>query len=172
MSFSTPYWLRARASSGLYSRRGLETDRFRRMVVARKTSRSRDPIDKRPMRNPGQSLAEKIDEVLNERAMAWVVVMSMAITFIFMEWLRWLFNDEIRPVCYSVCGVAVIFIEIWRIYVSLLQLRDLKTGLLGELHVGQYLQNATLQRGYWVVHDICEDGFNIDHALIGPGGVF
>ncbi|GJM24502.1 MAG: hypothetical protein DHS20C16_09170 [Phycisphaerae bacterium] len=30
----------------------------------------------------------------------------------------------------------------------------------------------TREKGYRVYHDIQCDGFNIDHVLIGPGGVF
>lgn len=45
-------------------------------------------------------------------------------------------------------------------------------GLIGERFVGHFLQNKLLRRGYWIVHDICGDDFNVDHAIIGPGGAF
>jgi hypothetical protein len=47
-----------------------------------------------------------------------------------------------------------------------------KLGLKGERAVGQYLQGALLPLGYFVIHDVRGDNFNIDHVVIGPSGVF
>ncbi len=41
----------------------------------------------------------------------------------------------------------------------------------GEGAVGQYLE-ALREKGYRVFHDVCEKNFNIDHVLIGEGGIF
>jgi hypothetical protein len=37
--------------------------------------------------------------------------------------------------------------------------------------VGQYLETLRA-RGYRVLHDLIGDGFNVDHALIGPDSIF
>jgi hypothetical protein len=41
----------------------------------------------------------------------------------------------------------------------------------GEKVVGQFLE-VLRERGYRVFHDVIGDGFNVDHVLIGPAGVF
>jgi hypothetical protein len=50
-------------------------------------------------------------------------------------------------------------------------LDNLFLGARGEREVGRALE-AMRTLGYEVFHDIPGDGFNVDHALIGPGGVF
>jgi len=51
------------------------------------------------------------------------------------------------------------------------QLNALVQGMRGEREVGRMLDGLR-SLGYTVFHDIPGDGFNIDHALIGPGGIF
>jgi hypothetical protein len=52
------------------------------------------------------------------------------------------------------------------------RLKNLRLGLEGEVAVGQFLDEYCRERGYKVLHDLQGDGFNVDHVLIGPGGIF
>ena len=49
--------------------------------------------------------------------------------------------------------------------------RRLNRGERGELHVADVLEELRSE-GYKPVHDIVGNGFNIDHVIVGPGGVF
>jgi Nuclease-related domain. len=49
--------------------------------------------------------------------------------------------------------------------------RRLNRGERGELHVADVLEELRMD-GYKPVHDIVGNGFNIDHVIVGPGGVF
>ncbi|HEX9145591.1 MAG TPA: nuclease-related domain-containing protein, partial [Candidatus Binatia bacterium] len=49
--------------------------------------------------------------------------------------------------------------------------KALRLGRNGERDVGQKLEPLR-KHGYQVFHDIIGDGFNIDHVLIGPAGIF
>jgi hypothetical protein len=49
--------------------------------------------------------------------------------------------------------------------------RQLKLGRDGERTVGQELEKLRAY-GYRIYHDFLADGFNIDHIVIGPTGVF
>jgi hypothetical protein len=49
--------------------------------------------------------------------------------------------------------------------------RRLNRGERGELHVADVLEELRTE-GYKPVHDIVGDGFNVDHVIVGPGGVF
>jgi hypothetical protein len=46
-----------------------------------------------------------------------------------------------------------------------------RLGFDGERFVGEELSRL-IAHGYEVYHDVPFDGFNIDHVLVGPGGVF
>jgi len=88
------------------------------------------------------------------------------------EWLRWVFNDQFRPWLLTLVAFGTAALGAWRVYRAYQQLATGKLGLKGEKYVGQYLQANLLPRGYHVIHDICIDDFNVDHVVIGPGGVF
>ncbi|OQX27409.1 MAG: hypothetical protein BWK80_05445 [Desulfobacteraceae bacterium IS3] len=49
--------------------------------------------------------------------------------------------------------------------------KKLRLGYDGEVAVGQEL-NQLMRNGYYVYHDFPANGFNIDHIVIGPAGVF
>jgi hypothetical protein len=130
------------------------------------------PFKDKPLRNPGQSLHRRMQDFVSDHVLAWLVAGLCLVILGLAEWIRWFFNDTIRPVPYTVVIVAVLVFVGWRVRRALRELENLRTGLLGEIHIGQFLQNKLLRRGYWVIHDIPLDDLNIDHAIIGPGGVF
>ena len=49
--------------------------------------------------------------------------------------------------------------------------RRLNLGERGELHVADVLEELRSD-GYRPIHDIVGGGFNVDHVLVGPGGIF
>jgi hypothetical protein len=73
---------------------------------------------------------------------------------------------------YQHFSVVVAGIAIWRLVRFRKNFIALHKGLRGEHHVGRYLDDECARLGYRVLHDIPGDGFNVDHVLIGPGGVF
>lgn len=129
-------------------------------------------IKKKAMRNPGQSLEEQIDQVVNEQVVVWFAFAFCVVFYALTEWLRWAFSDHFHPVVFTVFAIIVLALFARRFVVARNHVRRLQTGLAGERYTGNYLQNRLLRSGYWVVHDVIDDAGNIDHALIGPGGVF
>ena len=67
-------------------------------------------------------------------------------------------------------GAVLIFFS-FRLLKILERRRSLYLALGGEIAVGQEL-NQLVQKGYWVYHDFPADRFNIDHIVVGSGGVF
>ena len=49
--------------------------------------------------------------------------------------------------------------------------KRLNHGERGELHVSDVLEELRVD-GYKPIHDIVDGNFNVDHVLVGPGGVF
>lgn len=88
-----------------------------------------------------------------------------------LEWWRTYANMKPNPVVFGIgAAMAVIYasVRIWR---SIPKLRSLRQALEGERAVGQYLERFR-EAGYQVFHDVIGAGFNVDHVLIGPAGVF
>lgn len=87
---------------------------------------------------------------------------------------RW-WGPEVSPWHWLTVGLAVCGVAAWRWRNIQPQLTALLQGRRGEREVGRMLE-ALRSLGYEVFHDIrCKgsgEPFNIDHVLIGPGGVF
>jgi hypothetical protein len=66
-------------------------------------------------------------------------------------------------------GVLVFTVKVW-----LLQTKTwaVSLGFDGERYVGQVLTDALVPLGCRVFHDLPFDGFNVDHLVISPSGVF
>lgn len=136
------------------------------------TTGSRDPIRDAPLRDPGQSLREQLQDRLLDSTIPWLLIAIMVCMMAAIEWVSYLTNAPHRPIQMTVLAVCIAGFAAWRFYRALHELPNWKLGLKGERAVGQYLQATLLPRHYFVIHDICIDDFNIDHAVIGPGGVF
>ena len=59
-------------------------------------------------------------------------------------------------------------IWLWRLFPIT---RRFNRGERGERHVADVLEELR-SNGYRPIHDIVGDGFNVDHVLVGPGGIF
>ena len=122
--------------------------------------------------SPGDSLRTQIDEIQSGDVGAWIAVMVLVVMLALVEWIRWLVALPPQPWTFTVAAVLIVAFAVRKLRHILLHLRRLKKGLEGEIYVGQYLTNELRPLGYYVLHDIREADYNIDHVLIGPGGVF
>lgn len=134
--------------------------------------RKRDPIKKTPLHDPGESLRHQINELIEDKVMLWFWYAAIGFGLTFLEWWRWYFQLPNHPVVFTVIFVLFLPIAIWRVVRLLREVERLQLGLKGERRIGQFLQDELIPKGYQVVHDICDDNFNIDHVVIGPAGVF
>ncbi len=132
---------------------------------------SRSPLKAAPLRNPGQSLDEEINRILDEDMLSYFMVAVFLLAITLMEWLRWWLNLPPQPLVYTVITVVVIAYVARKLFVLRRKIRQLRLARDGERAVGQYLE-ILRARGYRVLHDLVGDGFNVDHVLIGPTGMF
>src|SRR5690349_19551680 len=103
----------------------------------KKTSTS--PLKDAPLRNPGQSLDAKIDDLRLDMVQPFLVA-TMLVALSAMEWLRWYRNDPPHPILFSFLAIGGIAYAVIRIRQYLVRLRSLKLGRDGEKAVGQYLE--------------------------------
>lgn len=131
----------------------------------------KSPITDKPLRNPGQSLEERHRTLLDDKVLMPVLIAWIAIAWAGMEWW-YFFNPKTRnPLTLSVVAVLMVTYAAWKIWRTWPELRQLKQGIEGEKAVGQFLERLR-EQGYQVFHDLQGEDFNVDHVIIGPGGIF
>jgi hypothetical protein len=124
-----------------------------------------------PLRLPGQSLDDRIREVIerqiNDRIM-FAGIIGMLTIF---EWARWAFDIRLHPLILTMAFIIIAVAIVPGIVRTRKQVRAMRLGRDGERAVGQALEQLR-RHGYRVFHDILGPSWNIDHVVIGPGGVF
>ncbi len=129
------------------------------------------PLKAKPLRQPGQSVEEQIDNLLNDKILPYILFPILAVTFTAFEWYRSIFDPRLHPVMFSILAIIVILIYVPKIFKLKKQLRSLALGRDGEKAVGQYLE-LLREEGCIVFHDIVGDNFNIDHVVISEKGIY
>ncbi len=137
--------------------------------MANKTKKH-SPLKSSPLRQPGQSLSEKMADMVDEILLYLVYI----VVFVFLalnEWSKLYFNTPPQPLFWTLVAVIVGIYSIIKIMRLWKKVRNYKLGRDGERIVGESLEKLR-EKGYKVFHDIVCEGFNIDHIIVGPGGVF
>lgn len=132
---------------------------------------TRSPIKDKPLHSPGQSLEEERRKLIEEK-LETSFVLALFFTFLAaLEWWRYYMNLPLSPVIFTVFASLFIAFLAWRVWKIRPQMLALRRGAEGEKVVGQFLERLR-ENGYHVFHDLIGVGFNVDHVLIGPAGVF
>lgn len=135
-------------------------------------SSARSPVANlsRP-RQPGQHLShEKLPHLIFDAAATFGIAL-MLLALAASEWLRYFFQIPPKPITFSIVIVPAIAIAAWRLIVIYGRLENTVKGEAAERAVGALLDDLR-KDGYTPFHDIPTPRGNIDHALIGPAGVF
>jgi Nuclease-related domain len=131
----------------------------------------RSPLKEKPLRNPGQSVEEQLQDRLIDKLLQPILIAWLLIVLAGAEWWRAWSNHPPQPWLFSfvaLVGVASAGYVIWKAAPGIRALRQARDG---EKAVGQFLERLR-EQGYRVFHDVMGPGFNVDHVLIGPAGVF
>lgn len=128
------------------------------------------PIKTPPLRLPGQSIEERISELHSEWFDHLVLPLCLVALAMVAWWQRW-FSVLLNPWALTILAV-ISSIYTWQKAAPLLKtVKNLRLGRDGERVVGQMLEPLR-GKGYRVFHDIPGADFNIDHAIVGPAGIF
>lgn len=139
-------------------------------------SKTKDPVRVDPLPSPGESLERQVEHVVDDQAMAWGIVGLFVVVLVGFKWWEYLFNIPQSPILYTVLAVPAVAYCAWKFAAAKSAIQRMRLGLRGEKAVGQELEKLRAI-GYEIIHDLVEsdtDGseFNIDHILVGPGGIF
>jgi len=129
------------------------------------------PLRRPPLRQAGQSLQEEMDRVWENKINHYLLAALMLGILAFWEWWGWFFKMPRRPWIPTAMAIGYAVYAVIRARPLYNLHRQLKLGRDGERTVGQELEKLRAY-GYRIYHDFLADGFNIDHIVIGPTGVF
>ena len=131
----------------------------------------RSPLKSKPLRNPGQSLDEELQRVLDDQVTPYFWFAAVLCLLAALEWFGYLRNAPRQPIVFTaIAGAAVTFVG-FRLWQIRKRVQRLKLGRDGERAVGQFLERLRAG-GATVYHDVPGDGFNLDHVVIAPQGIF
>lgn len=135
----------------------------------------KSPFTSHFLRAPGHSVYEKVEDLRTDVMGRMLGVMVLPV-FIFamnsvIEDLSGRPRATLNIVILVIGGMGVIIYQLIKLYRVTRELKKMRLGYEAEVAVGQEL-NQLMRLGYYVYHDLPADGFNIDHVVIGPPGVF
>lgn len=132
---------------------------------------TKSPLKDKPLRNAGQSLDEEINRVIDAEVLTYYFIAGYTVLLAILEWYRWYSSAPYSPVFYSILALGAASYSAYRIIKVNRKVKTLKQGRNGERAVGQHLEFLR-EDGSKVFHDILGDGFNVDHVVISPNGIF
>lgn len=147
-------------------------DKIARFNQGRKAKmKTRSPIKDKPLRLPGQSVAEQRGRLFEDMIETPLLLALFFVVFAGLEWWRYYSNAKFSPVLFSAAALALVLFAGFRVVRAIPKLRALRQAMEGEQAVGQFLERLR-EDGFQVFHDVIGSGFNVDHVLIGPSGVY
>lgn len=137
----------------------------------RRSKRKRQsPLKDNPLRNPGQSLDEEI-QTLMDNAAPWIAIASLCVALPLAELARWALASPPNPVAVALLVIPVLIFSIVKLVRIAKRVKRLRLARDGEKAVGQFLSDLR-EKGYRIFHDVVGEGFNIDHVIISDRGIF
>jgi hypothetical protein len=100
-----------------------------------------------------------------------MMISAALIVLALAEWLDYFMPRPPQPWLFTAVALISVAYAVIRIVRAIPLAKALKLGVEGEQSVAFQL-DALRARGYQVFHDFIGAGFNVDHVLIGPAGVF
>lgn len=142
------------------------------LLMAKKTE-SRDPlVDFRVLGRPGESTEDRLHNLFLDKVIFWLLLVGAYFVVFVYDLIRLYLDSKPTPWFWLIVTLAVAAFAGYRMRKVWPEIRALKQGLRGERAIGELIEDLR-KNGYQVFHDLDtgKQG-NIDHALIGPAGVF
>jgi len=132
----------------------------------------RSPLDRSaPMRAPGQSLTEQIQDESYDHVLAPALLALFMFVMAGMEWFRYFTAAKPNPLIYSAAAAITVIYAAIKILRARKRLVQIRLGRDGERAVAEHLEWLR-RKDFVIFHDIPNGDANVDHVVIGPQGVF
>src|SRR5436305_1554430 len=73
---------------------------------------SKDPIRVAPLRDPGQSLRESLEDLLLDTIAPWLTVAVLAVVIAAIDWFRWSLNLPPHPLVLTIVAIGTVVLAI------------------------------------------------------------
>jgi hypothetical protein len=133
--------------------------------------KTKSPLKGKPLRNPGQSLDEELERLVDDNVVPYIYFSLFMVLFAGLAWAWRLLGSEPNPILWSIVAVIAVLYSTYRVLRIRERARQLKLGRDGEREVGQNLE-LLRESGCIVFHDVIGEGFNIDHVVLSQSGIF
>ena len=141
------------------------------MPFNRRKTGSRSPVEGSLRRLPGQSVRDERDKLLNDTASDYLLLIVIVWFLAGWEWFRRWNPSPIAPEILTAIALLVTAYCAFRIFRLRREIRNLNRAERGERRVSELLTQLRRKR-YVTFDDLLVDRSNIDHVLVGPGGIF
>jgi hypothetical protein len=131
----------------------------------------RSPLKQKPLRNPGQSVDEEIDRLVNDKFLGFLLFPMMFWIFAWMEWIQKLLKVPRMPAIYAAAATLFTIVAAYQFWRLRRRVRNLKLGRDGEREVAEVLETLK-EEGAQVIHDVPGNNFNIDHIVVSTRGIY
>ena len=141
----------------------------------RREAKRRSPLTQKLLRGPGESLLGELEDLFGETLILMLMFPTMLLLLyslhISQSYFGGVKESDFRTFIGIVAGIGAAGFLLFGITKRLKQLSNLRLGYEGEVAVAQEL-NQLMREGAHVFHDVPADGFNIDHVIVWPKGVY
>ena len=131
----------------------------------------KSPIKRKSLRHAGQSLDERIDVLLNEKAPPYIMMGTLSVLMAGMEWWRQYMETPPTPKAMTSLAICVSTYAFYKLRKIIREVKSLKLGRAGEKEVGETLDELR-ESGCKIIHDITGENFNLDHVIISTKGIY
>ena len=133
--------------------------------------KKKSPLKDKPLRYVGQSLDERVDKLINEDVLPYILTSFFMLLAAALEWWHYLINIEPFPRTMTLVAVIFTIYSVYKVHINRKKIKSTKLGRDGERAVGQYLDDLR-EKGYRLFHDVLGENFNLDHVIISTKGVY
>jgi hypothetical protein len=133
-------------------------------------ARSRAPLQQTRRRPPGESLRVRLEEI-DEQIYEWMAYLAVSPAIVGLAAGFFRAQGVALPATLFSASVVWSGVCAWKLRELYGERVDLELGFDGRRRVAEELNRLTAE-GFEVYHDVPFEGFNIDHVLLGPPGVF
>jgi hypothetical protein len=141
------------------------------MAFPKKKKKYRSPVEGPLPRLPGQSIREERERLFDDKVMGYFFAVLGMWLLAGWQWLYEWTGAPPNPRFTTLVAVIVTLYCAYRIWRIRPEFRNLNLGEKGERRVSEVLRTLR-DRDYVTFDDLLLEGINVDHVVVGPGGVF
>ena len=101
----------------------------------------KSPLKAKPLRYVGQSLDERLDKLIHQDVLPYILTCFFMVYFAGYEWWRYCINPDPSPRLVTFVAIIFILFSFFKVAKIFKKIKSVKLGRDGERAVGQYLES-------------------------------